>query len=240
MSAGDGIIRLNTIEVPSRRRRPLRFATFTIRDSLYLMSALLSAPRSLLPRLALSTIGLLSGCSDTSKTKSAGERVDPQAQEQAQEQDQAAAKPKAIAVLSDLGGSGVKGTVELHAVDTGVKISAEIRGLTPNARHGFHVHEKGDCSAPDGSSAGGHFNPAGVDHGDPGAGSHAGDLGNLESDADGRSSYSYTSTTLTLGDGGPNDVVGRALIVHEGADDLKSQPTGDAGGRSACAVIERR
>ena len=152
--------------------------------------------------------------------------------------DDAGASLRAEATLAELGGSGVAGTVDFKAVDGGVEITATISGLPPGMKHGFHIHEKGDCSAADGTSAGGHLNPEGVDHGAPGDDpSHAGDLGNLNADDAGAASYSFVSSKLSLGDGGPADVVGRAVIVHAGVDDLMTQPTGDAGGRIACAVI---
>jgi superoxide dismutase, Cu-Zn family len=144
-------------------------------------------------------------------------------------------EPSATADLKPLGDSGVTGKATFTTHGTKVQVDAEISGLTPG-KHGFHVHEFGDCSAPDGTSAGGHFNPEGHPHGAPGPASHPGDLGNLEADANGRATLSLELESFTV-DAAKLGVVGRGLIVHEKADDLVSQPVGEAGGRLACAVI---
>ena len=146
-----------------------------------------------------------------------------------------AAVTRAVATLSPTKGNSVSGIVTFTKVQTGVKIVADISGLTPGT-HGFHVHEFGDCSAPDASSAGGHFNPLRTQHGAPDTQfRHAGDFGNLDADASGKAHYERVDTMILLE--GPNTIVGRAVIVHEKADDLRSQPTGNAGGRVACGVI---
>jgi Cu-Zn family superoxide dismutase len=142
----------------------------------------------------------------------------------------------AIATVQPLGGSAVKGFVLFTPRDHGVEINADISGLTPG-KHGFHIHEFGDCSAPDGGSAGPHFNPEGTPHGAPGAAaSHAGDYGNLEADASGHAVLKYVSHRITL-DQSATGVLGRSVIVHEKADDMTTQPTGAAGGRIGCGVI---
>jgi superoxide dismutase, Cu-Zn family len=141
----------------------------------------------------------------------------------------------ASAELTALSGSGVAGKATFTREGDKVRVKAELTGLTPG-KHGFHIHEFGDCSAADGSSAGGHFNPEGHPHGPPGASSHPGDLGNIDADADGRATLSLVLNDITI-DTGTLGIVGRGLIVHEKADDLESQPVGDAGGRVACAVI---
>ena len=149
----------------------------------------------------------------------------------------AAAAPaeRATAVLHPTQGNSVEGTVKFQAVAGGVKVTANLKGLTPGT-HGFHVHEFGDCSAPDGSSAGSHFNPAGHPHAGPkDAKRHAGDLGNIEAGADGTATLDWTDAQMKLD--GPTGVIGRGVIVHAKADDLKTQPTGDAGGRLACGVV---
>lgn len=144
----------------------------------------------------------------------------------------------ARAELRALGGSGVSGEVRLTAIAEGVRIEAHANGLTPG-KHGFHIHEWGDCSAVDGTSAGGHFNPEGAPHAGPDAPrAHAGDLGNLSAASDGHAMLERVSRRIDLGDG-PRSVLGRAVIVHAGADDLTTQPTGAAGGRVACGVIVR-
>lgn len=142
------------------------------------------------------------------------------------------------AMLSPASGSNVRGMVTFIRVKEGVRVAARITGLTPG-KHGFHVHEKGDCSAPDASSAGGHFNPTAMPHGGPtGHERHVGDFGNLEADESGNALYSKVFPGLTFE--GASSIAGRALIVHAKADDLKTQPTGDAGGRVACGIIEAR
>jgi len=141
----------------------------------------------------------------------------------------------ATARLAALGGSGVTGTVTFTPQGDKVQVEAELAGLRPG-KHGLHIHEFGDCSAADGLSAGGHFNPEGHPHGGPGAASHPGDLGNVEADAQGRAKLSLVVEKITI-DAGKLGVVGRGLIVHANADDLVSQPVGEAGGRVACGVI---
>ncbi|MFT3697996.1 MAG: superoxide dismutase family protein [Kofleriaceae bacterium] len=131
----------------------------------------------------------------------------------------------------------VKGTVEFKEVDGGVEVTANLEGLK-KGDHGFHVHEKGDCSAPDGNSAGGHFNPSGHKHGAPDAEEHhEGDFGNITADKDGKATKTFTISFVNLKDGDPNSIVGKGFIIHAKADDLKTQPTGNAGDRVACGVI---
>ena len=147
--------------------------------------------------------------------------------------------PSALATLSPTVGNTAAGSVRFVQSGTKVMVSGEVRGLKPYADHGFHVHEKGDCSSPDGMSTGGHFNPGAAPHGSHGSGAHhAGDLPSLKADANGVASFSFESTTISVGSGA-TDVVGKGLIVHRDADDYKTQPTGNAGPRLACAVISR-
>ena len=142
----------------------------------------------------------------------------------------------AVATVLPLGAGTARGTVRFTQLDHGVEIKAEITGLTPGA-HGFHIHEYGDCSAADGSSAGGHFNPEGKAHGGPGMEmSHAGDYGNMTADASGHAALTLVSRRITL-DQGPTGALGRSVIVHEKTDDLASQPAGNAGPRIGCGVI---
>ena len=141
---------------------------------------------------------------------------------------------KAIAVLHPAAGSQVMGTVTFTKTGDTVQVVADITGLKPG-KHGFHIHEFGDCSAADASSAGSHFNPTKMPHGAPDAAErHAGDLGNLEADSTGKAHLELKDNMLKLS--GENSILGRGLIVHEKVDDW-SQPTGNAGGRVACAVI---
>lgn len=146
--------------------------------------------------------------------------------------------PAASATLAPTRGNTTAGTVRFVQTGSTVQVSGEIRGLKPNAEHGFHVHEKGDCSSGDGMSAGGHYNPAGDPHGRHGAGRHhVGDLPSLRADASGTAKFSFESSSIRVGSGS-NDVLGKGLIVHRDPDDY-TQPVGNAGPRLACAVINR-
>lgn len=148
--------------------------------------------------------------------------------------------PRATAALKPTAGNDASGTVTFAQSGGKVLVSGEVRGLKPNAQHGFHIHEKGDCSAPDATSAAGHFNPDGKPHGaadhQP---HHAGDLRPLVADASGMAKFSYEADSISVGSGAANDVVGRGLIVHRDPDDFKTQPTGNSGARIACGVIAK-
>lgn len=142
---------------------------------------------------------------------------------------------KAVAVLHPTEGSDVTGTVTFSRTDNGTKVVADVLGLSPG-KHGFHVHEFGDCSAPDGTSAGGHFNPEKRPHAGPEqANRHVGDLGNITADTSGDAHFVRTDSYLKLN--GRDSIIGRSVIVHAGEDDLTSQPSGNAGPRVACGVI---
>jgi Cu-Zn family superoxide dismutase len=144
----------------------------------------------------------------------------------------------ARAVLAPASGSLVSGTVELRSMADGVHIRGELGGFTPGSSHGFHVHERGDCSAADASSAGDHFNPTGAAHGRAGAGvHHLGDMDNLVANAEGIARVDMHVRDVTLGTRRANDILNRALVVHARADDYRSQPSGNAGARVACGVI---
>ena len=142
---------------------------------------------------------------------------------------------KAVAKLDSKSGSKVTGTVTFAKMADEVQVVADVQGLTPG-KHGFHIHEKGDCSAPDASSAGGHFNPMHQHHGGPtSAEHHVGDLGNIEADASGKAHLDWKGKmNLT----GTDSVVGKSVVVHDKEDDLKTDPAGNAGPRVACGVIE--
>ena len=142
---------------------------------------------------------------------------------------------KAVCVLHPTQGNNVTGVVTFTKVDNGVKVVADLQGLT-KGKHGIHIHECGDCSAADGTSAAGHFNPMGETHGAPmDAMRHEGDMGNIEADATGKAHLEYVDKTISFE--GMASIIGRSVIVHEDEDDLKSQPTGNAGARVACGVI---
>lgn len=144
---------------------------------------------------------------------------------------------RATASLKPTTGNKTYGEVTFEQVGGKVRVIAQIAGLKPNQEHGFHIHEKGDCSSGDGMSAGGHFNPTGAQHGGPGSSRHAGDLPNLKANAKGKATLTAEVDGITV-TSGPANIVGRGLIVHAQPDDYKTQPTGNAGGRLACAVIE--
>jgi Cu-Zn family superoxide dismutase len=134
-------------------------------------------------------------------------------------------------------GSNTAGELTLSPVAGGIHIKGQVRGLKPGALHGFHVHEKGDCSAPDALSAGGHFNPHGHTHGLRGQGAHhAGDLPSLQGNAQGLAEVNIVALGLSLGTQG-DDIRGTALVVHRDPDDGLTQPTGNSGPRIACGVI---
>lgn len=144
----------------------------------------------------------------------------------------------ASAVMAAKSGSQVAGTLNMMTMGKGVHVMGTLTGLTPGMEFGFHVHEKGDCSAADATSAGGHFNPTAQPHGSAESGAHhAGDMDNIKSDASGTARVSFHIENVGLGDGSATDLNGRALIVHAKPDDYTSQPSGNAGDRIACGVI---
>ena len=148
----------------------------------------------------------------------------------------APSSPKASATLAATTGNATTGSVAFTPNGDRVRVLARVSGLAPGP-HGFHIHDKGDCSAPDGMSAGGHFNPTGKAHGNPAAGEHhGGDMPMLEADASGNATLDVTLDTISLA-GDATTIVGRAVIVHKDADDYKTQPTGNSGARVACGVI---
>ena len=142
---------------------------------------------------------------------------------------------KAICVLYPTQGNNVSGTITFTQTDNGVQVVADLKGLSAG-KHGFHIHEFGDCSSPDGMSAGGHYNPMNMPHGGPmDMNRHEGDMGNIVADESGNAHFEYTDKILKIV--GPNSIVGRSVIIHKGEDDLKSQPVGNAGARVAYGVI---
>lgn len=151
----------------------------------------------------------------------------------------AAPAATAWATLRPTAGNDTTGELTFTAENGAIHIGGEVRGLAAGSVHGFHVHEKGDCSAPDATSAGGHFSPSGNDHGRVGQGEHhAGDTDNITANAEGVATVDTRLQGATLGDGSATDIAGKAVIVHADPDDYVSQPTGNAGARLACGVIE--
>ncbi len=141
----------------------------------------------------------------------------------------------AIAVLHPTEGNEVQGTVKFQRMDNGVQVTVTLDGLS-QGEHGFHIHEYGDCSAPDATSAGGHFNPTDSQHGAPqDRERHVGDLGNVIADANGHVEMEWIDATIQLN--GEHSIIGRAVIVHANPDDFTTQPTGAAGPRVACGVV---
>ena len=145
----------------------------------------------------------------------------------------------AVAELNPASGSNTRGLVHFYETSKGVRVVAKVSGLTPG-QHGFHIHDKGDCSAPDATSAGGHFNPTSSKHGGPtDVERHAGDFGNLEANYAGNAKADFVTDRLQFD--GPNSIVGKGVIVHDQPDDLKTQnPPGNAGKRIACGNIQVR
>lgn len=185
------------------------------------MNSFLRAALALSATTALTV--LAAGCA-TSPSNSAGH-------------DHAAMKgPAAMASLTPTQGNDVRGLIVFHQQGDHVMVHAQVSGLKPNAEHGFHVHEKGDCASADGSSAGGHFNPDGKPHGAPTAAHHAGDMPMLKANASGVVDQHFTLDGPTVASGSAS-VVGHAVIVHAAPDDYATQPTGNSGARLACGVI---
>lgn len=197
--------------------------------------------KSIIPLFTAATLAIgLASCTSSKENNSSTEN---QNQNQNQNQNaknpekknivEPAAPPKmAVAILRPTKGNDVSGTITLTQEEDGVRIKGEVRKLKPG-KHGFHIHQYGDLRDPEGKSAGGHFNPANVPHGGPDdAKHHAGDFGNIEANEDGVAQVDIKADWLKV-----HFVIGRAFVVHAGADDLKSQPSGDAGGRVALGVI---
>jgi Cu-Zn family superoxide dismutase len=146
--------------------------------------------------------------------------------------------PSATAMLEATKGNTAAGKVDFVQKGGKVVVTASVTGLPPGP-HGFHIHEKGDCSSGDGMSAGGHFNPLGKPHAAPTtADRHAGDMPMLVADASGKATLTTELDVITIG-AGATDIVGRSVIVHKDPDDFKTQPTGNAGARLACGVIRK-
>jgi len=173
------------------------------------------------------------------KTEEADAEEEKSGAEHEEKKEEAAADSPAveaaIAVLHGTEGNDVKGTVQFAKSGDGIKVTGTVEGLEPG-KHGFHIHQWGDCSKADGTSAGGHFAPRGNPHAGPDAEKrHVGDLGNLEAGDDGKATIDHTDKALSFS--GQTSIIGRGVIVHAGEDDMKSQPTGAAGARVACGVV---
>lgn len=145
--------------------------------------------------------------------------------------------PMAHAKLQAAESQTVSGMVMLHQMDGHIMLHAKIAGLKPNSEHGFHIHDKGDCSKADFTSAGGHFNPSQQAHGTQDAEHHVGDMPNLKTDQAGNVDLKLMLHSISLTPNSPNNVIGRAFIIHANPDDYQSQPAGNSGPRIACGVI---
>lgn len=180
--------------------------------------------------------GLVMGCGSS---KSAAESPSGGSPQQGAGAARGATAPLARAKLQTTQGYRTSGEVSFFVEDERIRVRGTVNGLTPNAEHGFHIHEFGDCSAADASSAGDHFSPHPMKHGHPGQGEHhLGDLFNLRADAAGTAQVDQVIEKARLGDGSSMDIVGRAVIVHVAPDDYETQPAGGSGARIACGVIE--
>ncbi len=147
--------------------------------------------------------------------------------------------PSAKATLQPTKGNSAVGTATFTQKGDKVRVMADITGLKPNQEHGFHIHDKGDCSSGDGMSTGGHLNPLGKPHAHPSTSDrHAGDMFALKADDYGNAKLSTELDVITVTEG-PTSIIGRGLIVHAQPDDYKTQPTGNAGARIACGVIQK-
>lgn len=151
----------------------------------------------------------------------------------------AAKGPTAEAVIAPTKGNTAAGSMTFAQDGKTLLVKGMFTGLTPGA-HGFHIHEKGDCSAPDGTSAGGHFNPTGAKHGSPSVmDHHLGDMPMLTAGADGSAKFEARLDGLTVADG-PTSVLNRSVIIHAQPDDFTTQPTGNSGARVGCGVIKSK
>lgn len=143
---------------------------------------------------------------------------------------------RAIAIITPTEGSDVKGMADFKQSGDEVEIVVNVEGLEPNGVHAWHIHEFGDLSDPKGKATGGHYNPEGHDHALPNeAERHAGDLGNITADAEGKANQGITVKNISI-NGSLNPILGRGLIIHAKEDD-GGQPTGNAGARIAQGVI---
>jgi Cu-Zn family superoxide dismutase len=172
--------------------------------------------------LALAALVLFAGCSHSPKVNSSTGMV----------------MDEMDAAIAPTQGNHCNGVVRfIGQKDGSVKVIADLQALEPNTEHAIHLHEVGDCSAPDAMSAKAHYNPEGKPHGIPPVEErHAGDLGNFTTDKDGKAHYEITVTNLTMSSA-RNPVLGRAVIIHANKDD-GSQPAGNAGARIGCGVIQ--
>ncbi len=193
------------------------------------------SPRNL--SLALGLTVILGACS-REQPEGAPRQPDETTAAPAEKTTPAEPAADAVAQIAPTQGNSVSGSLALAGSPQGVRITGSLQGLGPDAEFGFHVHEKGDCTAPDASSAGGHFNPTQAEHGNPtGPAHHAGDMLNIRSDAQGTAQIDVTASGISLHGDPSTDAMGKAIVVHESPDDYTTQPSGNSGKRVACGVI---
>ncbi len=180
------------------------------------------------------------GCKNENKDATTDSMNDAVQVDSSKEQETTKEAPKSLTIaMEPKSGSTAKGEVYFVEENGVVSMKAKFSGLTPGV-HAIHIHEKSDCSSPDGKSTGGHWNPTHQKHGKWGdaEGYHKGDIGNLEADANGVGTISLQTDQWCIDCGDETkDIVGKAIIVHDGTDDFTTQPTGDAGGRVSCGGI---
>lgn len=191
------------------------------------------------PMLCLAAVVAFAACGRNEETVPTAEESTAMTTSAEEPSSTAGGSSTATATLQGAPGDAVSGTVTFHATADGVHIVAEVQGVDGAGKHGFHVHENGQCDHEGEAhftSAGGHFNPAGAEHACPPTDPrHAGDLGNIEVGANGSARMEMSTNLLSLS--GPNSVIGKAIILHANPDDCKTQPTGNAGDRLACGVV---
>lgn len=188
-------------------------------------------------RLALLSAALLLAACASQKPRPTGEPTET-SDSQPQGEGASESVSSAIAPLESKSGTQAGGMATFTAREGQVTLELMVDNAPPGT-HAVHLHETGDCSAQDASSAGGHWNPTGAPHGRFGEnGFHLGDIGNVEIASDGTGRLTFTTEHWTLGGGGEHDILGKAVLVHAAADDFDTQPSGGAGARIACGVIQ--
>lgn len=188
--------------------------------------------------LCLTLVAFVS-CKDGKKESKEADQATEQEMSEINEEAEPVTKSLTVDIAAK-SGSDVTGQLVFTQEDGKVKLEGEIEGLEAGKEQAIHLHEKGDCSADDATSAGGHWNPMNEEHGKWNSqdGYHKGDIGNLEVDEDGKASITFETDQWCIDcDDDAKNIVGKAVVVHEGADDFETQPTGDAGGRVGCGVI---
>ncbi|MDT0643236.1 superoxide dismutase family protein [Zunongwangia sp. F363] len=182
----------------------------------------------------------ITGCKNNQGENDAVNQVDAEETSEMEQDNMESEEPQEITVdLDAKSGSDLSGTITFTEEDGEVTMEGTITGL-PEGTHAIHIHEKADCSAEDGTSAGGHWNPTNEPHGEWGdeEGYHRGDIGNFEVDSDGEGTVTFSTDQWCIGCDDPQkNIVGKAVVVHDGVDDYTSQPSGDAGTRVGCGEI---